>query len=99
METEMKEKIISYMRDEVRRPITAEELRSTLVIEDRACPGFHEAHIVAVHETQRAHACCCQVKSNWTAKSACPDKQHTRLQEPFLSLFSDTFQDEVTIIS
>ena len=30
MEMEMKEKIISYMRDEVRRPITAESLAEEL---------------------------------------------------------------------
>ena len=36
METEMKEKIVSYMRDEVRRPITVESLAEELNISGAA---------------------------------------------------------------
>lgn len=43
METEMKEKIISYMRDEVRRPITAESLAEELAIRGAALEPFFEA--------------------------------------------------------
>ncbi|MBO6210953.1 MAG: ribonuclease R, partial [Schwartzia sp.] len=43
METEMKEKIISYMRDEVRRPITAESLAEELGVRGAALEPFFEA--------------------------------------------------------
>ncbi|MBR1759939.1 MAG: ribonuclease R [Schwartzia sp.] len=43
METEMQEKIISYMRDTVRRPITAEALAEELEIGGAALEPFFEA--------------------------------------------------------
>ena len=43
METDMKEKIVSYMRDTVRRPITAEALAEELGIRGAALEPFFEA--------------------------------------------------------
>ena len=43
METEMKDKILSYMRDTVRRPITAEALSEELGVKGAALEPFFEA--------------------------------------------------------